>query len=102
MQAERTQLIDDVGSRLFQFRRTSGRAPNSTCLRTNSKALSPSKSDFEPAGGDEAFTSVGLLGVLGQPSSSSENAKETIINIDREKYPGSCFDEVSFISSRRN
>src|SRR6266853_6674121 len=48
-----------------------GRGPNSTCLRTCSKARSPSKADF--AGAEEADggagPSAGLLVLLGQPSS---------------------------------
>src|SRR5258708_11365318 len=46
-----------------------GRGPNSTCLRTCSKARSPSKADF--AGAEDADggagPSVGLLVLLGQP-----------------------------------
>src|SRR5437867_4245104 len=54
-----------------------GLGPNSTCLRTCSKARSPSKSEAPfDAGvnvdGDEGLSSMGLLDVpLGQPNSSS-------------------------------
>src|SRR6267143_3965419 len=54
-----------------------GLGPNSTCLRTCSKARSPSKSeapfdDELEVGGEEGLSSTGLLEVpLGQPKSSS-------------------------------
>src|SRR5881398_2510118 len=63
-----------------------GLGPNSTCLRTCSKARSPSKSeapfdDGLDAEGEEDLSSTGLLDVpLGQPNSSSgtnnTNAKD--------------------------
>src|SRR5205807_7295336 len=48
-----------------------GRGPNSTCLRTCSKARSPSKSEAVFAGEDEesaGLESTGLGPLLGQPS----------------------------------
>ena len=102
MQTERTQLIDDIGPRLFQFGRTGRSRAKLNLLTDKLKSLVAIKIGFCAAGGADVFTSVGLLGVLGQPSSSSENAKETIINIDREKCPRSCFNEVSFINIRRD
>ena len=73
-----------------------GRGPNSTCLRTCSKARSPSKSEA-PLGdgldveGEEDFSSMGLFEVpLGQPNSSSRtsNAEARVKYRDKRSDEG--------------
>src|SRR6266496_845642 len=73
-----------------------GLGPNSTCLRTCSKARSPSKSEARfddglDAEGEEGFSSVGLLDVpLGQPNSSNgtNNKKANVKYRDKRSDEG--------------
>src|SRR3989442_4146921 len=73
-----------------------GRGPNSTCLRTCSKARSPSKSEapFDAgvdAEGEEGLSSLGLLEVpLGQPNSSNgtNNKKANVKYRDKRSDEG--------------
>src|SRR5260370_6821824 len=73
-----------------------GLGPNSTCLRTCSKARSPSKSEAPldagiDAEGEEGLSSTGLLEVpLGQPKSSSRtsNSKAKVKYRDKRADEG--------------
>src|SRR5260221_14082323 len=64
-----------------------GRGPNSTCLRTCSKARSPSKADFAGAAGGAEDPSAGLFVLPGQPSRPNGTIRTNARTKERDTFP---------------